>query len=439
MRIDRSWFPTRFAFVLALAVALVAALGLPSHASAQERSDSAQLAELRAQIEALTRDLEAVRLGREIVEADSSVMGFGPAASKVYNVSQGVSLGGYGEILYERFAEEREDDAPSGRTDRFDALRGILYVGYKFNDRILFNSEIEIEHGSTERGGAASLEFAYVDYRITENFGVRGGLLLAPIGLLNELHEPPVWLGTTRSLTENRVIPTTWRENGIGVFGDAAGFSWRAYLMNSFDGAGFNAAGLRGGRQKGASALAEDLGVAARVDYQGVLGLVVGGSAYRGQTGQNRLLAGEEVDGTVTILEGHVDYKVAGLDLRGLYARATVDDAAQLNALRTTPLTGNATIGSEMAGWYVQAGYDVLRSAPTEHQLIPYVRYEAIDTQADVPAGLARGPANEGSALTLGLAWKPLVQVSVKADYQVLKTEAETGVNQLNVALGYLF
>src|SRR5829696_6341541 len=153
----------------------VALCATPLVAAAQDR-DSSEVARLREQVEAITRELEELRLGRDlVVEADTSLYGFGPAASKVYKVREGVSIGGYGEALYENFADEREDDAPSGASDRFDALRAIVYIGYKFSDKLLFNSEIEFEHGSTEDGGSVSLEFGYLEYRVSPTFGVRGG------------------------------------------------------------------------------------------------------------------------------------------------------------------------------------------------------------------------------------------------------------------------
>ena len=104
-------------------------------------ADSLALREIERRIEALTLELEALRLGSDIVApADTTVLGFGPAASKIYGAQQGVSIGGYGEFIYENFSESREDGSPSGRTDQVDALRGIVYVGYKFDERFLFNS-----------------------------------------------------------------------------------------------------------------------------------------------------------------------------------------------------------------------------------------------------------------------------------------------------------
>ena len=411
-------------------------------------SGTADVAELRRQIEVITREIEAIRLEQEpAVEADTSLRGLAPAAAKVYRVRQGVSIGGYGEVHYENFADERQDDAASGRMDQFDALRAILYFGYKFNDRLLFNSELEWEHGSTSQGGGeASIEFAYLDYQLSPAFGVRAGILLSPMGLTNELHEPPIYLGSTRPLVEQSIIPTTWRANGAGVFGDAGGFSYRAYALTSLDAVGggssgaggFGAGGLRGGRQKGAREVAEDFSLVGRVDYNGILGLMVGGSAMVGETAHNRSVNDQEIGGRLVIWEGHADYKAYGLDLRGLYTVANLDDVAQLNAARK--LTGNASIGERLAGGYLQAGYNVLRFVSgTAHQLVPYVRYETLNTQDEVPTGFTANPTNERTLWLLGAMWKPVPQVSVKADYQIHANEARTGINQFNVNVGYLF
>lgn len=414
-----------------IALSVLVAAAHAAAAQGQDR-DSVRISEMERRMEAMSRELERLSLGRDVVEADTSVQGLGPAASRVYRINQGVSIGGYGEVLYENFTSEAQNGSPAGVGDTFDALRAILYVGYKFNDRLLFNSEIEVEHADE-----IGLEFAYLDYRLRDDVGVRAGLLLAPLGFLNELHEPPVFLGTERPVTESRIIPTTWRENGIGLFGGTDVISWRAYLMGSFDGAGFGASGLRGGRQKGSRALVEDLGIAARVDYTGTPGVILGGSAFLGETGQGRQVAGDDIGGRVLVWDLHADYDARGWDLRGLVAGASVDDVAALNQLNG--LTGGDGIGSRMLGWYVQAGYDVLRRGATTHQLIPYLRYERVDTQREVAAGFTADPANDLTVTSLGFAWKPVPQVVAKVGYQIHGNAADTGVDQLNVQLGWLF
>lgn len=412
------------------------------------QQDTAELAELRRMIDALTREIEELRLGQEVVAvADTGLYGLAPAASKVYRVREGVSIGGYGEALYENFADEREDDAPSGKTDQFDFLRAIVYVGYKFSDRLLFNSEIEWEHAATGQAGSVSLEFAYLEYRFNDAFGIRGGMLLPPMGFLNEIHEPPTFLGTERPATENQIIPSTWRENGIGFFGRAADFDYRGYLVNGFDAVGggssnaggFSAGGLRGGRQKGSKAVAEDFGFVGRVDYVGQPGLIVGTSAYFGQSAQNRVTAGgAEIGGETLIWEGHGQYRARGLYLRGLFALATVDDAPELNDAKGLSGPGES-IGEQLLGWYLEGGYDVLRPVRTRHELIPYVRFEQLNTQDEVPNGRQADPANDRTIVSLGLAWKPITNIIVKGDFQIHSNEADTGVDQLNAAIGYLF
>ncbi len=431
-------------FLPALAVGALVHLTAPA-LSAQEREDSARIAELERRLDVLTRELERIALGEEVVQADEPAYGLPPAAAKVYRVRQGVSIGGYGEILYENFAREREDGIPSGKVDQLDQLRAIVYLGYKFNDRLLFNSETEFEHGSTGAGGSVSVEFAYVDYRLTETFGARAGLLLVPMGLVNELHEPLMFLPTERSLTETRLLPSTWRESGIGVYGENEAWSYRVYLINSFDGVGggsskakgFGDSGLRGGRQKGSKALAENFAAVARLDYVGTPGLTVGGSVYRGGGGQGRDAGGSTLTLMTTIWEAHLRFVRSGWDVQALYAGASLDEVEKLNELKG--ITGDASPGTSLSGWYAQVGYDLLWNSRSEHQLLPYVRYEAVNTQKEVPAGYAVDPSNDLDVLALGVAWKPIANVVLKADYQIHGNAASTGVNQFNVALGYLF
>lgn len=444
MRSDRS--------KLAVLLITLALPSTPGFAPAQDRGaqDTTELARLRRQIEAITRELEELKLGREVVtRADTSVLGFGPAASKVYKGGEGVSLGGYGEVLYENFSTSRQDGQPSGKTDQLDALRAIVYLGYKFDDRLIFNSEIEFEHAHTGQGGVVEMEFAYLDYRIAPQFGLRAGLLLLPLGILNEQHEPPTFSGSRRTEVESAIIPSTWRENGIGVFGALGRLSYRAYLVNGLDAVGggssraggFSAGGLRGGRQSGARAIAEDFAVALRADYHTTRGVTLGGSTYYGASGQGRRLPPGFGSGTLEvptlIWELHALYQARGLDLRALYVEARLQDVAALNALRG--LTGSASIGERLTGWYVQASYDILRGAPTAHQLAPFVRYEELNPQARVPAGFSADPANDQRLVTLGLSWKPIAQVAVKADYLIRRNQGRTGVNQINAAVAYLF
>lgn len=462
------WASVRARVTLGWCVCLLAVFVLPPAAGAQDVDDRVQrleqqvaelrhlleareegdLAEVRRQIAAITAELEMLRLGTDIVVAESSRFGFGPAASKIYSSQHGVSIGGYGETLYENFAGEREDGSPASSRDQLDALRAIVYVGYKFDDRFLFNSEIEFEHGSTGNAGSVSVEFAYIDYLLSETAGIRAGLVLLPLGLLNELHEPTTWLGTERPVTETRIIPSTWRESGIGAFAEFDGLEIRGFLVNGLDAigggssnaGGFSASGLRGGRQKGSKAVAENFGFAARADYTGLPGLVFGVSGFVGESGQGAddpTRPGTRLGVRTMIFEGHAAYKARGWDLRVLAASADIDDVSALNA--ALGLVDSESVGERLTGWYVHAGFDVLRATRSPVELIPYVRFESVNTQSEVPAGFSADPANDLEIWTIGAALRPVPQIVLKTDYQLRSSEARTGLNQFNISLGYIF
>ena len=404
-----------------------------------------RLAELERRLDLLAAEIEKQRTGGASGATDDSaarVPGFAPGAAKVYHVAQGVSLGGYGEALYQNFAAARQDGRPANRTDQLDFVRAVVYVGYKFSDRILFNSELEFEHATTGEGaeekGEASVEFGYLEFKPWKSVGLRAGLLLMPVGFVNELHEAPVFHGARRPQVEQSIIPTTWRENGAGVFGSTGAFEWRAYAVAGLDSAGFEGSGIREGRQGGSESKADDLAFTGRLDFTGVPGLLVGASVFTGNSGQGATVDSRELGARVTLLEGHLQYEHRGFQLRALAARTRLGDAALINA--RNGLAGAESVGERQYGWYVQAAYDVMTLAPRgQWSVTPFVRYEKLDTQQRVPPGFARDPANARSLLTAGVGVKPLPNVVLKADFQRGTNAARNGVNQFNLAVGYLF
>ncbi|MFK7742008.1 MAG: hypothetical protein AB8H80_16955 [Planctomycetota bacterium] len=383
---------------------------------------------LMRELEALSGDVERIDLGGLVPPLSEPKRGVGQGAAKVYDVESGLSIGGYGEFLFQQ---------RSGRTDFADAQRVILYVGYKFDEKWVFNSEIEVEHGTTNgNSGEVSLEFGYLDYLHSDEFNLRGGMLLSPLGLINELHEPTTFLPASRPQTERRIIPSTYREMGFGAYGDVGEFSYRAYALTSLDGANFSSSGLRGGRQRGSKAEANDWSLQARLDYVGVTGLIVGGSVSYGDTGQDNLddtspVANAVPDLTTTVLEAHVDYRTGPWRMRALWATAKVQDAAVFNTS-----TGN-NLADRLTGYYGELGFDVLSMLMPESgaQVTPFVRYEHIDTQDSVPTGFVRDDSQEDEIFTLGVNYKPIPQVVVKVDYENWNDDFD----RFNVLFGYVF
>jgi len=379
---------------------------------------------LEDRIDILAEENERSRLGEVFVPIGESHAGLGPAASKVYAKEHGLSIGGYGEANYHHFT--------SGGPDEIDFTRAVLYVGYKFDEHWLLNSEIEFEHVSTEANGAVSVEFAYLDRTIAPEINARAGLVLVPMGFLNELHEPTTYLPATRPETERRIIPSTWSEPGVGVYGDAGPVSYRAYLIDGLDGMGFSASGLRDGRQKGSEALAEDLALVGRVDWTATPGLVAGVSAYSGDAGQGQAGLGST---RTTIAEAHAEWRYRGFRARGLWACAEVDDVAELNA--ANGFVGAESVGEELEGGYLELGYDVMPvlAPDCSASVSPYVRFETLDTQASVPSGFTSDPANDLDVVSLGVNVMPIDQVVIKLEFQ----DFDDGEDRINLLLGYVF
>jgi hypothetical protein len=237
---------------------------------------------------------------------------------------------------------------------------------------------------------------------------------------------------------ESAIIPSTWRENGAGIFGAAGPFEYRAYVLAGLSSTGFSSSGIRGGRQKGARSKAEDFGLTGRLDMTGMPGLLAGVSFFAGDSGQGSTVSGETLGGRVSLFDFHAQYRHRGLHLRGLYAKGSIDDVPLINAANS--LSGASSVGEDQFGWYLEAAYDLMTLAPRgEWALAPYVRYESLDPQDSVPAGFVKNPATDRTLWTLGIDVKPISRVVVKADYQWIRNQARTGVNQFNVALGFLF
>jgi len=259
-----------------------------------------------------------------------------------------------------------------------------------------------------------------------------------PMGFINEMHEPTTFLGASRPETERRIIPSTWRENGAGVFGELGPFDYRTYIVTGLDASEFAASGLRGGRQKGSKAKAEDFAWVVRFDYAGTPGLLVGASGYFGNSGQGLTSdQGDSINVRTSIVEGHVEWRWQGLELRLLGTQATLDDVAALN--QELDLAADESVGEEMVGFYLQAGYDVLRWVKGKSKLIPFVRWERLNTQDTVADGYVANPEYDQQIITAGVSYLPINQLVIKLDYVDSSNEALSGVNRFELGLGYVF
>ena len=403
----------------------------------QPASESARSDEPGSRKEADATETKSVSAVDDVLE---SYMKYESAAE---NPAQGkTSLGGYGEINYNNY---RDGD----KRDEFDLQRFILFIGHRFSERTRLYSEIEFEHAFVEGGedsGEIAMEQAYIEQRLTDtgNANLRAGLFLLPIGFMNEHHEPPVYYGVERNEVESRIIPTTWREIGFALQGNLAnGFEYNTGISTTPDASLYDNAstGFRSMRTNASQVTANEFGYFAALNYRGMLGVLLGGSVWTGNTAQNGQGKGpdpiplEGANANLTIWELHARYAVGGWDLRALYTQAYIDDTAAINAAAgIAPGSDNAAPES-LYGWYVEAAH--IFSLKNDMSLAPFVRYAKYDTQKEVAAGYAINPLNNEQVTTVGLNFYIHPQVVLKVDVQDYDTDDTK--DRFDFGIGWMF
>ncbi len=343
-------------------------------------------------------------------------------------VPNGMTFGGYGEILYNQ---------PDTGNGEIDVQRLILLFGYKFDDRTQFVTEVEYEHVKE-----VYIEQAFVNYSLTNSLNIRAGLMLVPMGIINEYHEPTTFNGVERPSIDNKLVPSTWREIGIGLAGrsDVMSFRYQVYVFNGFlshngdQGLIKGSNGLRSGRQKGAEVVTKTPNLSMKIDYYGINGLRLGLSGYFGKTqAVDELLNQEGSTVGVSMIGLDARYSFRKFTARGQFITSSFDDTYQYN-----DLTGK-DFASAMSGYYIEGAYNFLPLS-NRQRLFGFVRYENFDTHATVPANVVRNNAYHRKEITTGLSYHLAPGVVFKADYQFKSTaKTDTDSGQFNMGVGVWF
>jgi len=364
-------------------------------------------------------------------------------AERLLQEEDRLSIGGYGQIDYNQPLEEGVY-----KDGLLDVHRLVLMFGYKFTEKTQFITEVEFEHVKE-----VYVEQAFLQHEILPWLKFRGGLMLVPIGIINEYHEPSTFNGVERPNLDKYIVPTTWREIGAGFTGvfTSAALSYQLYLMNGFIGydgsarlSGSNA--FRNGRQKGAESLFNTPNLAFRVNYFGFSGLQLGISGYAGKTQSTMYhdmqksdeFAMSAADSSVVglnMIGMDARYQIEGLRLRGQLNYGLVSNSAQYNEF-----TGS-DLGSSIFGWYGEAAYDVLHSMDhIESELIPFIRYEQYHTHASVEDPVTLNPQYNRSDITLGIGWKLHRGAMLKIDYQIFQNKgSDQDMQQFNAGVAVWF
>jgi outer membrane murein-binding lipoprotein Lpp len=447
---------------------LLAAVLLSPYSYADDAELRARIDKLEAEVQALAAQLKQVNSKTEAIanqqEAAASVPPAPPPGASASGTSTpvlapaevaGSALGkttiyGYGEINYNHYSSD------STQTTQADLRRAVFGFGHRFDDDTRFLSEFEYEHAVTSRddAGEAEVEQFYIDHRLGQSTNLKVGLFLIPAGLLNESHEPTTYYGVERNFVETAIIPTTWREGGVGIYGSTDfGLAWDAGVTTGFNLAKWDPSATSECRQSPLGCVhqelqlanASDLAVYGALNWRGTPGLVVGGSLFTGGAGQDGVVgqsapdaAPEPVNGArVTLWDVHARWTPDRWDLSALYTHGSISGTAaynEANAYAPTP------IPSAFYGWYTQAAYRLWESG--KRSLWPFARYERYNTASAYDGlsptqSLSNTAAGTETVTTVGFNYQLNPNVVFKADYQTFQVDSSN--DRFDLGLGLTF
>ncbi len=429
----------------------------PAEGEAQNRKDEAYESRGSREDRALA--------GFPDADAQRRALGLSLGAARVYSKERGFSVAGYTEILYQTYSDQAHwhetnlhpvaSDLPTGKDQEFTLLRGVLFLGYRVNDRVVINSEIRVDRDLIERGVAtlpeyydttkasteASLDLAYLDYMKSPELTFRAGVVLVPMGLINEFHQPNEYLGTRPGFGDLFTIPSNWHALGFGVAGHKWVFDYRAYIVSGLNAAKFTELGPRGGREISIDTISRPAGVF-RIDYNPFPGGVLGGSYYIGNSGAFDLEEPVDLKLRTTVKEAHGELRWKGAFARAQYAKLLMHGSTELNrAVRTTGLNG---IAPRMVGGYVEGGYNLLWRKKNGSMLMPYLRGEASNPQDAIPPallemGLIKNHYLDFIKWIIGVEWRPVPALSIKTEYESIHDQNQIFWNEFHMGASYAF
>jgi len=335
------------------------------------------------------------------------------------------TIGGYGNAFYQRNSRTQ--------TATLNLERFVLFTGHKFNDKISFFSELEVEDAKVsggESGGEVAVEQAYLKFNLNANQYIVAGLFLPRIGILNENHLPNTFNGNERNYVETYIIPSTWRELGIGLYGSLNNLpiNYSVGLVNGLSSEMFeHGSGIREGRFEGRNASGNNLAITAALQfYQGDFKAQLSGY-YGGTVGVNKRKADSlglqsGTFGTpVALGEADIQYAKNGFSVKVLGTIVSIPDADKINRAyaSNTPKTEY--------GAYAEVGYDLMQlmGKPKDKQLVVFVRDEKLNMNAGIPSnGVTDGTLNQNYVVA-GLSYLPIRNVAIKGDIRIAHTGSQ--------------
>ena len=360
-------------------------------------------------------------------------------------------VGGYGQFSLN--AIKPGDDQWNTRAS---VRRLVLFVAHPITDDIRVYTELEWENAvaCSSCSGSVEVEQAFVQARLLgDALALRAGLILVPMGIVNQWHEPPVFHGVERPNVDNVIIPSTWRELGAGFSGSLASqlLRYELYLTTTLNPLRLGENVLAGARTLGSLAPAKGWAVSGRAEVEPVLGAIAGASFFVSDLGGNGdyfRATGKQRSLRLPLIGYALDARMRrwGFEARVVWSQFFFPNADDLVAAYRedgTPLfpreASEGTVPSRMQGGYAELAYDALSLVHVSHQLLAFVRLETYDSQAAVPKGYKRNPNLDIDELTVGLTYRPVTQLVFKTDLQLRDRRYGYDQLQYNLGFGYMF
>ena len=395
------------------------------------------------------QDEPAIRLGTKVQDDDVLSRGLGPERM----ASHSTVIGGYGQFNLNSLRVGPDDE--NDFITRANLRRLVLFVAHPITDTIRVYSEFEWENALACDGcnGSAEVEQGFVEWQwLGDALALRAGLVLVPMGIINQWHEPPVFHGVDRPMVDTLIIPTTWRELALGFTGKLAEiWHYELYLTTTVDPLRLDSSGVSPALTFGSLARANAFAVTGRVEVEPVLGLIAGAAFFASDVGPNAeyyTRTGKERDLKLPLIGYALDARLRkfGIEARLVWSQFFFPNAGDLmRSYRQdgSPLFPNVDstgpVAERIEGGYIELAYDVLHELHLGHELLPFVRLEMYDTQAGVPDGYDANEALDVQELTMGLSYRPIPQLVFKTDLQLRDRHYGLDEIQINGGLGYMF
>ncbi|MDR0560915.1 MAG: hypothetical protein LBG92_12185 [Prevotellaceae bacterium] len=393
-----------------------------------------------------------------------------------------LQIGGYGEVALTRnffsdninrysHAADYKDAKGHGR---FDLPHVAFAIGYNFGSKWKMYSEIEFEHGGTEsaveleadeageyeseieRGGEVVLEQFWIEHSFTGALNLRMGHIVVPVGYTSANHLPNEFFTVYRPEGENTIMPCTWHETGVSLWGRIGAFRYEAQLLPGLDSELFS----RQNWIHGGSASPYEFKVAnkyagmLRIDNFSVKGLRMGLSGYYGYSFNNSIQPStaekyNKVKGAVSIGSFDFEYRQSRVIARGYFDYGHLgnsEDISKYNKglMKNSP-SPRTNVASDAICTGVEAGYDILpfiyrktKADKQRQQLFVFGRYEYYDSMYKTAANIADNEWCGRQRAVAGVNYFPIKEVVIKVEYSagILKKQYNNE-NSFSIGVAY--